>query len=151
MVKEKKSPAQRRQAGQEAAESSRNLRRQQEQAQSVADRADKQLTQAQKHQSSQKDFLAQTAGRFAKPVGELHSASVRFLNTEADVGLNLARIAAESHDASKTERNRRRAREAYDTVLKYLGPAALTSEELESIQEKMSILRDLLNSLGERL
>jgi hypothetical protein len=147
----KKSAAQRRHEGREAAESSRKLRRQQKQAQDVAERAGQQLAESQKHQSSHMAFLSETTGQFANPFDALHAASIRFLNTEAEVGLNLARIAAESHDPSKTERNRRRAREAYDTILKFLGPAVPTSEELQSVQEKLSTLRELLSSLGERL
>ena len=151
MANEKQSAAQRRQAGLEAAESGRNLKRHQEKSQLVADRARREVTEAQKYQADHEDFFGQTAGPFAKEAAEFHVAVIRFLNTGADVGLNLARIAAESRNAEKRARNRRHAREEYDTVLKHLDKAAATSEELEAHHQKMATLRELLKSLGERV
>jgi hypothetical protein len=151
MAKETQSTAQRRQAGLDAAESSRNLKRHQEQSQVVADRARKQVTEAQKYQADHEDFFSQTAEPFAKEAAEFHVAIIRFLNTEADVGLNFAHLAAESLDAKKRVRNRRNAREAYDSVLKRLDRVAPTDEELKAVQQKMATLRELLKSLGEQL
>jgi len=151
MANEKKSAAQRRQAGLKAAESGRNLKRHQEKSQVVADRARKQLTEAQQYQTDHEDFLSQTAGPFAKEAAEFHVRTIRFLDTEADVGLNLARFAAESPTGERRARNRRNAREAYDTVLKHLDRAVATSEELEALHQKMATLRELLKSLGERV
>jgi hypothetical protein len=151
MAKEKQSPAQRRQFGLEAAESARNLKRQQEKSQVVADRARKQVTEARKCQAEHEDLLGQIAGPFAKEAAKFHARAINFLNTEADVGLNLAHFAAESRDAKKRVRNRRIAREAYDTVLRYLDRAAPTDEELKAVQQKVSTLRELLKSLGERV
>src|SRR6185437_16871354 len=119
MANEKQSAAQRRQAGLEAAESGRNLRQHQEKSQVVADRERQQVTEAQKYQADHKDFFSRTTGPLAKEAAEFHVAAIRFLNTEADVGLNFAHLAAESH-AKKRFRNRRHAREAYDSVLKRL-------------------------------
>jgi hypothetical protein len=151
MAKGKQSPAQRRQAGLEAAESAHNLKRHQEKSQGVADRAWKQVTEAQKYQAQHEDFFRQTAGPFAKEAAAFHVQLIRFVNTEADIGLNLARLAAESHTAEKRARHRRNAREAYDSALKYLGKVAPTREEWEEIQQKIATLRELLKSLGERL
>jgi hypothetical protein len=151
MANEKNFAAQRRQAGLKAAESARNLQRQQGQNKVVADRTSRQVTGAQKYQADHEDFVGQTTGPFAKEAAEFHVAAIRFLNTEADIGLNLARIAAESHNAQKRARNRHNAREAYDSVLKHLDTASPTSEEPESVQRKMAKLRELLKSLGERL
>jgi len=151
MAKEKQSTPQRRQAGLEAAESGRNLRRHQEKSRVVADRARQQVTEAQKYQADHEDFFTRTTGPFAKEAAEFHVAAIRFLNTEADVGLNFAHLAAESHDAKKRARKRRHAREAYDSVLKRLDRAAPTEEELKVVQQKMATLRELLKSLGERL
>lgn len=148
LAKEKKFTAQRRQAGLEAAESAR--KRHQEQSQVVADRARKQVTGAQKRQADHEDFFSQAAGRFAKEAAEVRAATIHFLNTAADTGVNLARIAAESRNAAKKARNRLRAREEYDTLFRHLGTAALTSEEVEAIHQKMATLRELPQSLGER-
>jgi len=151
MAREKQSTPQRRQSGLEAAESGRNLRQHQEKSQVVADRARQQVTEAQKYQADHKDFFSRTTGPLAKEAAEFHVAAIRFLNTEADVGLNFAHLAAESHDAKKRARNRRHAREAYDSALKRLDRAAPTEEELKVVQQKMATLRELLRSLGERL
>jgi uncharacterized protein YPO0396 len=151
MANEKKSAAQRRQAGSDAAESGRNLKRDQEKRQLVADRARKQVIGAQKYEADHEDFLNEPTEPFAKEVAEFHARAVHFLNTEADVGLNLARFAAESPTGKKKARNRRNAREAYDSVLKHLDRAAPTDEELKVIQQKMATLRELLKSLGERV
>ena len=151
MAKEKQSTAQRRQAGLHAAKSGRNLKRYQERSQLLADRAWKQVTEAQKNQADHKDFFSRTTGPLAKEATKFHVATIGFLNTEADVGLNFAHLAAESHDAKKRARNRRHAREAYDSALKRLDRAAPTEEELKVVQQKMATLRELLKSLGERV
>jgi uncharacterized protein YPO0396 len=151
MAKEKQSTAQRRQAGLDAAKSGRNLKRYQERSQLLADRAWKQVTEAQKNQADHKDFFSRTTGPLAKEATKFHVATIGFLNTEADVGLNFAHLAADSRDAKKMVRNRCNAREAYDSVLKRLDRAAPTEEELEVIQQKMATLRELLKSLGERM
>jgi hypothetical protein len=148
MDREKQSAAERRQAGLKAAESGRNLKRHQERSQDVADRAHKMLLEEQKRH----DFdYGQAAGPFAEDIADFQAAVIRFLNTEADVGLNLARFTAESPTGEKRARNHRNAREAYDTVIKHLDRTAATSEELEALHQKMATLRELLKSLGERL
>ena len=151
MANEKQSAAQRRQAGLEAAESGRNLKRHQEKSQLVADRARREVTEAQKYQADHEVCFGQTAGPFAKEAAEFYARAITFLNTEADIGLNFAHFAAESRDAKKRVRNRRIAREAYDSVLRYLDRGAPTDEELKLVQQKILTLRELLKSLGERL
>ena len=149
MADEKKSPAQRRQTASEAAESGSNRRQLAEKAQVVADRAAKMVGEAQKRQAIRKKSFSH-ASPFKKEAATTHAESIRFLNTEADIGLNLARVALKSLNP-KRARGLRLAREAYDSVLKYLGNAAPRSEELKAIQQKMETLRELLKSLGEQL
>jgi hypothetical protein len=151
MAKEKESAAQSRQAGLEAAESARNLKRHQEKSRVFADRARKKLTEAKKYEADHKDFFSRTTGPFAEEAADFQDAVIRFLNTEADVGLTLASLAAESRDAKKRLRNRRNARKAYDSALRYFDKAAPTDAELKVVQQKMATLRELLKSLGERL
>jgi len=91
-----------------------------------------------------------TAQQFAKGAAEVHAATVRFVNTEAETGLTLARLAADSRDAKKKARNRCNARKAYDTALKRVGAVA-QSEDLEAVHQKLRKLRKLLKSLGEEL
>ncbi len=151
MGKEKKSASQRRQAGLAAAASARNLNRHQEQNQGVADRARKQLVEAQKYHTDHVNFFPNTAGPFARESAEFHLHAISFLNTEADTGLQFARFAAESQNPKVMARNRRNARLAYDSVLKYLDRSAPTEEELQAVQQKIAALRELLKSLGEPL
>src|SRR5579872_3081465 len=150
MGKEKKSASQRRQAGLAAAASARNLNRHEEQNQGVADRARKQLVEAQKYQADHVNFFPNT-GPFARESAEFHLRAISFLNTEADTGLQFARFAAESQNPKVMARNRRNARLAYDSVLKYLDRSAPTEEELQAVQQKIAALRELLKSLGEPL
>lgn len=144
MAKEKQSRAQRHQKGLDAADSARKHGQEQEQSQGFANRAGRDLVQARQRQTDQYSRLTETSA-------DVHAASIAFLNTEADTGLNLARIAAGSHNAKDTARNRRHAREAYDAILAYRERAAPTNEEWEPIHQKIVELRELLKSLGERL
>jgi hypothetical protein len=136
--------AQRRQKGLEAADSTPRHEQEQEQSQHFANQAGRELIQARQRQPDQYSRLTKTSA-------EVHVASIGFLNTEADTGLNLARIAADSRNTKGRARNRRHAREAYDAILAYLDRAAPTNEEREAIHQKMVKLRELLKSLGERL
>jgi hypothetical protein len=147
MAKEKQTTSQRRQGGLDAAESAKSHQQYQTRHQEVADRARETALEIQHRQNP--DF-EQAAQRFAKEAAEVHAATLRFVNTEARTGLNLAHLAADSRDAKKRARNRRHAREAYDSALKRLG-AVSKSEELEAVHQKMRKLRDLLKSLGEEL
>src|SRR5579862_7514979 len=116
MAKEKRSTVQRRKRGLEAADSARRHEQEQEQSQHFANQAGRELIQARQRQTNQ-------YSRLTKASAEVQAASIGFLNTEADTGLNLARIAASSRNAEKRARNRRHASEAYDAILAYLDRA----------------------------
>ena len=128
MAKEKRSTFQRCQRGLEAADSARRHEQEQKQSQHFANQAGRELIQARQRQTNQ-------YSRFTKASAEVQAASIGFLNTEADTGLNLARIAASSRNAEKRARNRRHAREAYDAILAYSDRAAPTSEQPGLISE----------------
>jgi hypothetical protein len=147
MAKEKQTTSQRRQAGLDAAESARDYRQHQVQHQAVADRARETVSEAQHRHHP---VYEQAAVQFAKEAAEVRATSIRFMNTEAETGLNLARLAADSRDAKKKDRNRRNARKAYDTAVKHLD-AAPRGEDLEAVHQKLVELRELLKSLGEAL
>jgi hypothetical protein len=144
VAKERKSLAERRQAGSDAATSSKRHLQHQARHQGVADRAREVVLEIQHRQ--QPDYGRATQ-RFAKEAADVHAATIRFVNTEADTGLNFARIAARSHDAKKKARNRRNAREAYDSAVKRFGAIA-QSKEVEAVHQKLAKLRKLLQSLG---
>lgn len=150
MANENSSAAGRRAAASRSAQSSRRHKRDQEEHQASAEDARKRATEARERQVKHEE-QNQAAARFVKEAAEVDAATIRFLNTEADTALNFARIAANSDDTKKRDRNRRNARLAYDTALKHLGAAPLTSDEREAVQRKIATLRELLKSLGERI
>jgi hypothetical protein len=147
MAKEKQSTSQRRRFGLDAAESAKSHHRYQTRHQDIADHARETALEIQHRQNP--DF-GHAVQRFAKEVADVQAATLRFVDTEATTGLNLARLAADSRDAKKKARHRREARVAYDSALKRLGTVS-KSEELEVIRQKMRRLRHLLKSLGEEL
>ncbi len=78
--------------------------------------------------------------------------ALAFLKAEADTGLTLARIAADSGNAQTRARNRVHAREAYDNLVKYRGTAAdAGTQALVVLDGKIAKLREQLQSLGEAL
>ena len=112
--------------------------RAQKRSQKFADRAHRDALDTQKRQAEREASFARTA--------------LGFLQAEADTGLTLSRIAAESGDAEVRARNRAHARHAYDKLLKYRGTAADdASQTLEALDAKIAKLRDQLQSLGETL
>jgi len=86
---------------------------------------------------------------FAQTLHDANTASLGFLNVEADTGLMFAEIARESDNAEKTARNRANARLAYDTLLRFIGRVSMTDAEAQSLQEKMGKLKLELQTLGE--
>ena len=88
----------------------------------------------------------------AKLINKTNAATIEFLNTELDTGLNFARMAAQirerkkvrRHDLEKIKRYLGYAREAYDVVCSHVGNATAEPEELREIEEKISGLRKFL-------
>ncbi len=110
----------------------------QKRIQSLAKRARDQALEIQKHQGDREASFAEIA--------------LNFLKAEADPGLTLARLAANSADAKKKTRNRLHARQAYDKLVEYRGTAAAAAgEELEELDGRIAELRAQLLSLGETL
>ncbi len=73
-----------------------------------------------------------------------------FLITELKTGMMFAGIARRSsRDPRKVDRNRRNARKAYDTVLKFMGTVQLTGSEDVLIRERLQQLKKVLVDLGE--
>jgi hypothetical protein len=78
-------------------------------------------------------------------------AQTEFLRTELFAGITRANIARNTPDESKKERNRREARKAYDTVLRFLPQMYLSEKEKEQIDSKLAALKSALRSLGEKV
>jgi hypothetical protein len=110
----------------------------QQRVQKLVDRARRKAADAKQRQTLLEDSFKQ--------------ATAGFLNTEADTGLNFARIALRTHDDAHRNRNQVQARRAYDTLQKHLGTGVHEGKEsLDTIHVKFKKLRDLLISLGEKL
>ena len=98
-----------------------------------------------------RDKARQSAKRVQDETAMTDAAKIQFLNTETDTGLTLARIASQAKDATKKRRNQQNARRAFDTVLDHLESVAHLGDKLDSIQEKMKKLKQMLVSLGEKI
>ena len=108
------------------------------QSRRFADRAHNELMKIKDRQVSRDETFTQTA--------------LGFLNAEADTGLTLARLAKDRTDEDAKARNRRHAREAYNSVVKYHHTAAHANDEaLQALDQKIEKLREMLESLGEHL
>lgn len=80
-------------------------------------------------------------------------SGLSFLLTEISSGLSFARIAREASpdDSGKTERNRRNARTAYETVLKFRNRVRLSDSASKKLETHLEELRSSLRQLGESL
>ncbi len=72
-----------------------------------------------------------------------------FLNTELNTGLTFCRIALRARDAAKRERNRANALEAYKSLLRFSGRAALSPAQAQTLQNGIAELRRMLDRLSE--
>jgi hypothetical protein len=81
---------------------------------------------------------------------DLNRTTVEFLRTDLDTGIMLARIATGARkNSERRERNTRNARMAYDTVEKLRRQAPMSTEIRNALDEKIGLLRSLLEVLGE--
>jgi hypothetical protein len=80
---------------------------------------------------------------------DLNQARSDFLITELSVGLTFADIALSSNDEAKTKRNCKNARNAYDSVLKFIGEVKLTPADSTRLSNGMERLKSQLQALGE--
>jgi hypothetical protein len=80
-----------------------------------------------------------------------NGGEVEFLRAELDTGFTLARIALHATHEDKTNRNRRNARKAYDSLLHFIPRATLAPEEADEIKSKLETLRSKLLELGEEI
>jgi len=81
---------------------------------------------------------------------DLNRTTVAFLRTDLDTGIMLARIATGARkNSERRERNKRKARMAYDTVVKFRGQTPMSTEIRNALDEKIGLLRSMLEVLGE--
>jgi len=76
---------------------------------------------------------------------------VNFVATEVSTSLTFARLAQDSRDADKRQRNLANAQEGYDTALHYLREASNRNDRVSPhIVEGMIMLRSMLREMGQR-
>lgn len=80
---------------------------------------------------------------------ETAATQVAFLETEADTGITLARIALKASNREKISRNFASARKAYETIQAHFAALAPDTPGLEAIREKMATLKKMLDSLRD--
>ena len=80
---------------------------------------------------------------------DLNQTRTDFLTTELSLGLTFANIALGSDDEVKTKRNRKNARTAYDSILRFIGGVKLTPADSARLNEGMKLLKSQLVALGE--
>jgi hypothetical protein len=74
-----------------------------------------------------------------------------FLKLEIAVGRTFSSLALETNDTEKRARNRRAARKAFDTVLRFRDQIALTRDDTRWLNENLLRLKRELAMLGEVL
>ena len=79
------------------------------------------------------------------------NSDIEFLRAEALTGLTFSKIALGSRHPEKTDRNRAKARKAYDTLLRFMPPCNAASQALEEITAKVAELKVNLQQLGEEV
>jgi hypothetical protein len=79
----------------------------------------------------------------------LNRASAEFLKIDVETALTFSKIAQQSQDSWKKQRNRDNARHGYDTILRLIDKVSLTHDEAQFLSEKLAELRSELLKLGE--
>ena len=79
----------------------------------------------------------------------LNRVSADFLKVDLETALTFVKIARETRDASRRNRNLRAARKAYDTVHAFVRKIALEAQESQVIHGRMTRLKSELEALGE--
>lgn len=73
-----------------------------------------------------------------------------FLMADTDLGITMSRIAHDTQDEQKKQRNQHNARRAYDAVVRHSARAPLTDDQAAQLQDKVDQLKSALTLLGEQ-
>ena len=76
---------------------------------------------------------------------------MEFVLSEIQFGLTMAKLAREAAYDEKSERNRARARKAYDAVIRFIPRLVTTSEEVGNLRRGLAQLESELRRLGEEI
>jgi hypothetical protein len=80
---------------------------------------------------------------------QLKSTQIAFLLTDLQIGITFAKMAMESSKEEIRTKTTRKARRAYDIVLRFLSTVGLKQAEEKEIGEELASLKLVLQSLGE--
>ncbi len=79
----------------------------------------------------------------------VNQASTEFLKIDVETALTFVKIAQRTRDEVRKQRNRRAARKAYETVIKFMERVELRTEDMRILARGLKQLRSELQSLGE--
>jgi len=82
-------------------------------------------------------------------VPDVSAAEAKFVQTELEIGLVFAHIAASAKYPDKLDRNRANARKAYDTAQGYMQKLTFTPETSSQLHKLLERLRNQLADLGD--
>lgn len=72
-----------------------------------------------------------------------------FLKAEVETAATFTKIARTAQNPAEQQRNRRVARQAYDTVTRLIGRVNLTGADLQILETRLARLKSGLRQLGE--
>ena len=81
----------------------------------------------------------------------VNRASADFLKIDLRTALTFVKIAQQTTDDVRKERNRMAARRAYETVKKLAQKVSLNDDEMQAIMQSLMRLRSELEALGETI
>ncbi len=91
-----------------------------------------------------------TGRSFQDVAKSANGARLKALMADLAAGLGFAKLASErAADSAKRERNRRNARKAYDTVVKFAKNVTLASTEERALNDGLAKLKSALEQLGD--
>lgn len=79
----------------------------------------------------------------------MNRAGVHFLKIDLETALTFLDIARRTQDKGRQERNRRAARRAYDTIVKFMARVKLGDEESHTLVVGLEQLKCALEKSGE--
>jgi hypothetical protein len=80
---------------------------------------------------------------------EMNQKSADFLKIDVETALIFSKIALESYDSAKKQRNRKNARKGYDTILRLKQKVVLGEDDVRYLSGQLQQLKSNLQSLGE--
>ena len=126
-------------------------RQRQKQAYDAADSSKEHRRELGEMQDQAQDARYRLKDAKASQTRKTQKIDADFLMTELNTGLGLAAIALAAADTNTFDRKRQRARAAYDAVLRFIDRVPLTKEQSREMNGKLASLRERLAQLGETL